>query len=253
MSIRNTGSFPQVPRLYSLQFSTANTNYTTPTTPGLLWVAGPDGSEVWGISAVPSATINTANQIQLFTSPDGGTTFNLFPASTVMGTYTMAQTTALPVTNMVNPNGVPLGPTNPFVLAGATGLEQLVYAQSTLSEPTWYYQGGVTQGTANAQTMPYAVNSAGTELTASPAYGTILDFTAGATNTSTTTIAPGLQGAVGIKRTASVQLSAGDLTIGFRYRAWWDGTEWILMLTQRLYCAQGQAQASVFSAWGRDL
>lgn len=252
MSMKNTYSLPQYPRNYSIQLSTANTNYTAPVTPGLLWVAGPDGSDIWNLSVIPTATVTTANQMQFFTSPDGGTTFN-FILSGVMPTYTMAQTTAAPVLYIPHPNGVPLGPTNPLILTGVTDIEALTYAQSTLSEPTTSYFGGVTQGTANAQTCPYAFNSALAILGTTPATGTVIDFEAGSTNTAACTLVVGNQtGTPSIKRASGTALSAGDLTKGFRYRAWWDGTEWILLLTQRLYFAQGQAQATVATAWGAD-
>ena len=249
---RNTLSLVQYVRNYGIQLSTANTNYTTPTTPGLLWTAGPDGSQIWNLAVTPTATVTTANQMQFFSSPDGGTTFNVLPFGAVMATYTMAQNTALPITNVSMPNGVPMGPSNPLVLSGVTDYQVLSYAQSTLSEPTTTYYGGKSFGTANAQTLPYCYNEAGTLLSASPATGTIVDFEAGLTNTTTTTIAPGSQVATAIKRTSATQLSASDLTAGFRYRMVFDGAEWILLLTQRLYFAMGQAQAVVATAWGGD-
>ncbi len=254
MTMKNTGTFVQYPRSYAIQLSTANTNYTTPATPGLLWQAGPDGSQIWGVSVTPTATVATANQIQLFVSPDGGTTFNLLPVSAVQATYTMAQTTALPTQLLLFPGGVPITPVNPLPLSGLTDDFTMSYANSTLSELTNYYRGGVSQGTVNAQTLPACYNSSGTLLAASPATGTIVDFTAGATltNTTTTTIAPGSQIATALKRTTATQLSAGDITAGFRYRMIFDGTQWILRIAPRIYCAQGQAQANVFSAWGGD-
>ena len=254
MSIRNTGSFAQNPRNYGIQLSTANTNYSTPNTPGLLWVAGPDGSEIYELAVIAAATVTTANQIQYYASPDGGTTLNLLPIGGVMSTYTLAQTTALPVVTANMPNALPMGPSNPLLLSGIADDITLSYAQSTLSELTSYYRGGVSQGTANAQTLPNCYNSSGTLLSATPATGTIVDFTAGATltNTTTTTIAPGSQIATALKRTTATQLSAGDVTAGFRYRMVFDGTEWILRITQRLYCAMGQAQTCYFTAWGAD-
>lgn len=254
MSIKNTGSFPQFPRCSSVTIGTANTIYTTPSAPGLLWVAGPDGSDIIELAVIPNATVTTANQIQLYTSRDGGTTFFLLPMSGAMQTYTMAQNTALPVTVPAMPNGLPMNPSNPLSLAGITTINNLSYAQSTLSELTNYYYGGVSQGTANAQTLPYCYNSAGTLLSATPATGTIVDFEAGLglTNTTTATIAPGSQIATTINRTSSVGLSAGDLTAGFRYRMTFDGTRWILGITQRLYFAMGQAQLTTATAWGFD-
>lgn len=249
---RNTLSLPQYPRMTSAQLATANTSYTSPTNVALMIVAGPDGTQCENMSAVPTATVSTANQLQFFQSPDGGTTFNLLPFGAVMATYTMAQTTAYPATSIVMPNGLPIGPSNPFYMSGLSDYEALSYAQSTLSEPTTTFYGGKSFGTVNAQTLPYCFNESGTILPASPATGTIVDFEAGLTNTTTTTVAPGLQGATAIKRNSATQLSAGDLTVGFRYRMVFDGTEWILGITNRLYAAQGQAQATCFTAWYRD-
>jgi hypothetical protein len=254
MSVKNTGSFTQFPRSYQIQLSTANTNYTSPTTPGLLWVASPDGTDIWDISVTPTATVTTANQMQFFQSPDGGTTFNLLPFSAVMATYTMAQTTALPVTHIPHPNGVPMGPTNPWELGGVTGLTTLSMAQSALTEQTNLFYGGVTNGSANAQTCPVAINSSLTVIGASPATGSIVDFECGVTNSGAATLKVGAQtGTPAIQRLGTAAaLSAGDLTKFFRYRAIWDGTAWNLLMTNRLYCAMGQAQAVVFSAVGAD-
>lgn len=254
MSIRNTGSFPQYPRLSSIQLATANTIYTTPTTPGLLWVAGPDGSDIIEMAIAPTATVTTANQMQFYTSPDGGTTFNLLPMSAVMATYTMAQTTAIPITIPPMPNGLPMSQSNPLTLAGVGNYPTFSMAQSTFTDLATVYYGGRSFGTVNAHTLPFCYNTSGTLLSATPTAGTIVDFECGQglTNTSTTTIAPGSQIATAIKRTSATQLSAGDLTQGFRYRMIWDGTEWILLLTTRLYFAMGQAQGVVATAWGFD-
>lgn len=253
MSTRNTGSFPQRPFSYQIQLSTANSNYTAPTTPGLLYQAPPDGGDIWDISVTPTATVTTANQMQFFGSPDGGTTFNLLPFGAVMATYTMAQTTALPITHMPHPNGVPMGPTNPWIVPGVPGAFTNTMSLSQLTDASNFYVGQVpTGGTVNAQTLALAYNTSGTQLAAAPATGTILDFVAGLTNTAATTIAPGLQAATAIKRAASTGLSAGDITAPFRYRAVFDGTEWILLLGYRIYFAMGQAQAVVASITGAD-
>lgn len=252
MTTRNTGSFIQSPRSYSIQLATANTNYTTPTTPGLLWIAGPDGSDISEIAVTPTATVTSANQMQFFASPDGGTTFNLLPFGAVMATYTMAQTTALPITYIPMPNNQPMGTSNPFVLTGVTNYPTFAMVQSTLTDLATVFYGGKSFGTANAQTLPFCYNTAGTILGASPATGSIVDFECGITNTTTATIAPGSQIATAIKRSSGTNLSAGDLTVGFRYRMVWDGTEWILLLTQRLYFAMGQAQGVCATAWGYD-
>lgn len=258
MSIKSTPAYTQFPRSYQINNATGvNTTYTgaSPTGVVLLWQAGPDGSDIWDISVIPAATVTTANQMQFFNSPDGGTTFNFLPLSAAMATYTMAQTTAAPVTHIPHPNGVPMGPTNPWVLGGVPGPFNLTTTQSAVTEALNYYVGQVpTAGTANAQTLPLAYNSAGTLLGATPATGSILDFVAGLTCTGSTTFAPGGQVATTMKRTvgALANLSAGDLTAGFRYRAVFDGTQWDLLVAQRLYFAMGVSQAVVASVVGCD-
>lgn len=251
MSIRNTPSLTQFPFYNSVQLTTANTNYTSPTNTALLAVAGPDGLDLWTIAAIITANQASNNQVQLFHSPDGGTTFNFMPLSLALASGNIGQTSAATSGNFAMPNGVPMTPSNPLVLAGRGLPFTYPMTNSVLTESTTYYAGQAqTGGTANAQTIASVFNSAGTQLAATPATGTILDFVAGVTNTTTTTIAPGLQVATAIKRDASTQLSAGDITKGFRYRAIFDGTQWILLLTDRIYAACGQTQAITVSAWG---
>lgn len=254
MSIKNTAAPAQYPRSSQIALATANSTYTGAiTTPGLLWVAGPDGSEIWDISVTPTATVTTANQMQFYMSPDGGTTNNLLPLGAVMAIYTMAQTTALPITHMPHPNGLPMGASNPLIVGGHSTYNGLAQIQSMQTPIALQYDGGISQGTANAQTLPFAYNAAFTLMGASPTTGSIIDFECGITNTGTTTIAPGGQSATAIKKGAALaNLVAGDLTAGFRYRAVWDGTEWVLLITNRIYFAMGQAQAVVASAWGKD-
>lgn len=90
---------PQTPRAAFGNLATANLLYgTAPTTPLLLYTAGPNGGRITRLHAIPCETISTANQLQLFRSADAGAT-KYFADSAVMATYTMAQTTAAPKTD----------------------------------------------------------------------------------------------------------------------------------------------------------
>ena len=74
---------PQTPRASAVGLTTANTNFTvSPTNTQLLVTAGPNGARVTRLWAVPLEQINTANNIQLYRSFDGGTTKHL--ASSVL-------------------------------------------------------------------------------------------------------------------------------------------------------------------------
>jgi len=83
---------PQQPQAQSSALSTsANTNYTAPTNTTKVCTAGANGARLTRLAAIPCATV-TATQLQLFRSPDGGTT-KRFVRSALMAAYTMAQTT----------------------------------------------------------------------------------------------------------------------------------------------------------------
>ena len=88
---------PQALQTETAVATTANSTYTdSPTNSVLLVTAGANGARVIKITAIPRATV-TATQLQLYRSPDAGTTKRFFD-SEVMAAYTMAQTTqCLPV------------------------------------------------------------------------------------------------------------------------------------------------------------
>lgn len=117
---------PQAPKTAQAGTTTANSTYTTtPTNTVLLVTAGANGSRLTRLHAIPTVTVTTANQLQVFRSPDSGTTKN-FSDSQVMATYSMAQTTAAPKTDFGYSD------TNPLILAAneriyvATGQSQAV-------------------------------------------------------------------------------------------------------------------------------
>lgn len=239
-TITNTAGFAQYRRIFSAVTTTANSTYTSPpSNQALLYVAGPDGSLITRISSIPRATV-TATQMQLFLSPDGGTTFNFF-SSVLMSAYTMAQTTACNPIAFTQVDGSQIYDANPLPLGGQTAFYNTV---STLP-----VQAGTSGGSANAQTMPEAIGiSALTK-------GLIVDFEAGLTNSGATTLTIGTSPATSVVRDYSGSaLSSGDLTAGFRYRVWYDGSLWRLIITPRLYVAQGVTLSSgiVTTAQGVD-
>lgn len=84
----------------------AKTTYADSTGAVKILTAGANGSVLYGLKAVPRATV-TATQLQLYRSPDNGTTMYLIN-SAVMLAYTMAQTTAPPVTDVGYSETAPL-------------------------------------------------------------------------------------------------------------------------------------------------
>jgi hypothetical protein len=84
----------------------AKTTYADSTNAVKLVTAGANGTLVFGLKAIPRATV-TATQLQLFRSPDNGTTMNLINTQ-LMNAYTMAQTTQDPVVDFGYSEGAPL-------------------------------------------------------------------------------------------------------------------------------------------------
>lgn len=106
---------PQAPKAGTAVATTANSTYTdTPTNTVVLITAGANGARVTKISALARATV-TNTELQLFRSPDTGTTKRLFN-SRQMVAYTVAQTTGNPPTDFGYSDA------NPLVLAA---LEQV--------------------------------------------------------------------------------------------------------------------------------
>lgn len=89
---------PQTPKSNTVVCTTANTTYgSSPTNTQKLVAAGPNGARLTRLRAIPQATV-TATQLQEFRSLDAGAT-KRFANSALMGAYTMAQTTAAPITD----------------------------------------------------------------------------------------------------------------------------------------------------------
>lgn len=89
---------PQAPKTAYCVLDTASTDIDdAPTTSVLLVTAGANGSRLTKLSAMPRATV-TASLIALYLSKDGGTTKRLIN-SVLMSAHTVANTTAIPVTD----------------------------------------------------------------------------------------------------------------------------------------------------------
>ena len=114
MTMTNTNVFAQsFPVQPWCVCTAANSNYTAPTAV-LLATGNTNGSEITRVAALPRATV-TATQLQLFTSPDNGTTF-VFKGTALMPGYTMAQTTLCAGTPLTHENGDPISETDPIRL-----------------------------------------------------------------------------------------------------------------------------------------
>lgn len=226
MPIQNLAAFAQYRRAYSATTTTANGGtLAAPTNTALLSVAGPDGALITRISSVPRATV-TATQMQFYLSKDGGTTLSLLTTS-LMSAATVGASSQITPTAVTQVDGSVISETNPIPLTGVTDF--------STSAPTY---AGTSGGSVNAQTLPYSTLSTLT-------VNTIIDFEAGLTNTTGMTLTVGSTAATTVVRDISgAALSAGDVTAGFRYRAWCDGSFWRLMLTDRVYVAQGVTLAS---------
>ncbi|THD80634.1 MAG: hypothetical protein E7812_07850 [Phenylobacterium sp.] len=97
---------PQAVRSANAVCTAAKTTYGDSTNAVKLLTPGANGSVLYGLKALPRATV-TATQLQLYRSPDNGTTMYLIN-SALMAAYTMAQTTAAPVTDFGYSESTPL-------------------------------------------------------------------------------------------------------------------------------------------------
>lgn len=223
-TITATAAWAQYRRNYSATVTGANTNYTTPTNSALLVVAGPDGSLVTHMASLPRATI-TQTQMQYFLSKDGGTTFSLLTSGVIQALTVTQTSTTMTGFSATQIDTSVLSETNPIPLGGMTSFGGTI-------TPC-----GTTSGAVNAQLLPFAQISALVK-------GQTYDFEAGLTNTAGATIQIGTTAATTVVRdTNGAALSAGDITAGYRYRIWYDGSNLRLIITDRLYVAAGVALA----------
>lgn len=88
---------PQSLKAQSVVVTAAKTTLNDSANASGLVSASGNGAVVYRITAMPRATV-TATQLQLYRSPDAGTTLYLIN-SVLMSAYTLANTTAVPVTD----------------------------------------------------------------------------------------------------------------------------------------------------------
>lgn len=93
---------PQAPKSASINLPSGatNTTYTTsPTNSVLLVTAGSNGARLTKLQAIPTATVGTANQVQMFRDAGTAGASKFFADSVLMAIYTMAQNTEAPTTD----------------------------------------------------------------------------------------------------------------------------------------------------------
>ena len=115
-----TALFPQFMRLPGCVATAAKTTYNDSANAVLLDTAGANGTAYVHIAAVPRGTI-TLTQVQLYRSPDGGTTMYLI-ATGVLSAYTMAQTTQAPICALAHIDGSSISDANPLRTASGDRL-----------------------------------------------------------------------------------------------------------------------------------
>lgn len=111
--------YPQSQKFASAIATAAKTTYNDAVNAVLLMTAGADGALITRLTAIPRATV-TATQLQLYVSPDNGTTLYLVNTA-LMPAYTMAQTTQAAPTDFGYTPAAPLriaGTNRLYIAAG---------------------------------------------------------------------------------------------------------------------------------------
>lgn len=122
---------PQTPKSNTAVCTTANTTYgASPTNTQKVATAGANGARLTRLRAIPQATVG-ATQLQEFRSLDAGAT-KRFCNSALMAAYTMAQTTAAPITDFGYSDD------NPKILSAAEEVHVAVGVTGTVTfEAEW--------------------------------------------------------------------------------------------------------------------
>ena len=127
-----TAPFAQTPQNNTVVNTTAGTYVDdSPTNTATLVTAGANGALVTKITAMPRGTVAAATALNLFFTPDSGTTNRLID-SELMATHTVATTTAIPENNFSN-----ISETTPLRLQAAEELH--VNIATTLSAGVVWY------------------------------------------------------------------------------------------------------------------
>ncbi|HEY0833263.1 MAG TPA: hypothetical protein VGE72_05075 [Azospirillum sp.] len=102
-------AFPQTPKLASAVCTAAKITFNDATNAQPLFTAGGEGSEILRLMALPRGQV-TPTKLQLYWSPDNGSTLYLLDSEQMSG-YTMETTTATPETPFAN-----IAPDNPLLV-----------------------------------------------------------------------------------------------------------------------------------------
>ncbi len=129
MTVTNTAAFGQALRKVQAVLTAAKTTYADLTGAVSLGTTGANGSLLVKIGAHPRATV-TATQLQLYLHD--GTNTSLI-GSALMGAYTMANTTAVPATPILDVNGEPITDQNPMYLPPTGGTTWTLYAGAAVA------------------------------------------------------------------------------------------------------------------------
>ena len=118
-----TAAFTQNLKSSQAVATAAKSTYNDAANAVLIYTAGANGDVVYGVKAIPRATVATAIQAQLYRSPDAGTTMNFIDAA-VIPAYSMSATTAPTKTDFGYSESVPirLGPNERLYGALASAL-----------------------------------------------------------------------------------------------------------------------------------
>ncbi len=98
MTVSHKPVFAQGIREVNAVVTAANTNYAAPTGAVKLFDAGPNGSMLEGLHAMPLANLGTASKLQLYKSTDSAGTVKSFTDNALMAGHTVAATTETPKT-----------------------------------------------------------------------------------------------------------------------------------------------------------
>lgn len=118
MAVTPVPAFAQAVRAAACVCTAAKTTLNDGTNAVLLCTAGTNGSLITRLGAYPRATV-TATQLQVYIY-DGANYY--LAASALMAAYTMANTTAIPSTAIVDANGNAFTFTNPLDLQSGWSL-----------------------------------------------------------------------------------------------------------------------------------
>lgn len=125
MTVTNTPAFGQTPRKLNAVLTAAKTSLNDTANAVSLGATGANGSLLVKIGAFPRASVSTAIQLQLYLN-DGTNTYLI--GSTVMGTYSMVTSTAIPATTFLDVNSNQITDQNPMYLPATSGTTYTLYA-----------------------------------------------------------------------------------------------------------------------------